>query len=91
MKERIKRISKWIFLRQNLKSQEFMVFPDDRSRLPHLLEQEVFSLSKILEIVMKLYTDHANDEAYQDLVEPWVQRYVQKSILYDTLIHLTIK
>lgn len=74
-------------LRVNLNQKGFMQFHDGSHRLPHLLEQEVTSLVKILEITHKLYLDHEEERA-QDVVlppsisrkqaesyaEPWVQK-----------------
>lgn len=59
-------------LRVALFDREFMKFPDFE-RFPHLLEQEVFSLSKILDITLKLYSN-SFDSDMQSYFEPWVHR-----------------
>ena len=59
-------------IRKRLFGQKFMVFPDDPKRHPHLLEQEVFSLSKILEISTKLYNQSTS--ANREFATPWVKR-----------------
>ena len=52
-----------------------MKFGDDTTRLPHILEQEVFSLSQILEMSLKLYHNFKTSEM-QLFSESWVHRYV---------------
>jgi hypothetical protein len=62
-------------IRQALYARNFMQFPDDPLCLPHLLEQEVFSLSKVLEIVLKLYIS-SSDANILSFSELWVHRIV---------------
>jgi hypothetical protein len=62
-------------LRQALYAKKFMQFPDDPLCLPHLLEQEVFSLSKVLDIVLKLYIS-SSDAVMQSFAETWVHKMV---------------
>lgn len=64
-----------ITIRKQLHARKFMVFPDDPKRFPHLLEQEVFSLSKILEISTKLYNQGDSIEN-RKFAAPWVKRIV---------------
>lgn len=52
-------------LRSRLAKRRFMVFRDDPSRLPHLLDQEVASAQLILEIVFSMY----NSAYDHDLIE----------------------
>jgi hypothetical protein len=70
-------------LRKSLHRLSFMPFRDKPSRLPHLLEQEVQSLTLILEAVLRMHSDsesvlrssgsslHANQFA-----SSWLARYV---------------
>jgi hypothetical protein len=72
-------------IRVNLFRNHFMVFPDDANRYPHLLEQEVFSLSKILEISLAIYSTTArNDLAV--FAEDWVHRYVPRSSILSCML-----
>jgi brefeldin A-inhibited guanine nucleotide-exchange protein len=60
-------------LRINLKLAGFMKFPDNAARLPHLLEQEISSLMKILDITTKLYNSANAD--IKSVVDVWFCRY----------------
>lgn len=57
-------------LRESLFDKRFMRFQDDVNRLPNLLEQEVLSLSKLLEISLALYSDKSAE--FQNYAESWV-------------------
>lgn len=57
----------------------FMPFTDNPNKLPHLLDQEVLSLRKILEHVLKLYVNNnssSNSKELQKFSEPWLQKIV---------------
>ena len=66
--------------RLNLHKQGFMAFRDKPSRLPHLLEQEVHSLSIIRDTMLLMYADCQGDSsdnaspAGLSFVVPWVER-----------------
>lgn len=62
-----------VSLRNSLHKYDFMRFRDDPNRLPHLLEQEVHSLSTILEIVLRIYIVSSDDDM-KDFAEDWVHR-----------------
>ena len=61
-----------------------MRFRDNASRLPHLLEQETLSVSKILAFAFRLYSDEggtAVDDMKASLAEPWIKRYLYELLL----------
>ena len=71
-------------LRSNLRSMNFMSFHDNPTKLPHLLDQEVISLTKILSLVLRLYLK-TDDKTYalarsidsnqlETFAEPWLQK-----------------
>lgn len=57
-------------LRRDLAARAFMPFNETPTLLPHLLEQEAVSLTKIVHIAMRLYL-HSGDPKS---VEPWIRR-----------------
>ena len=64
-------------LRQNLKQRSFMKFRDNSTRLPHLLEQETLSVSKILTFVFRLCSEEGDGglaNARAAFAEPWLRR-----------------
>ena len=59
-------------LRSALGSRSFMTFPEAATLLPHLLEQEAASASKIAEVSMQLFL---RPESQQNSdAEPWIRR-----------------
>lgn len=62
-------------IRENLHNVQFMIFPDDSSRLPHLLEQEIYSLSKIIEISFLLLSKGKSIEERR-FGALWVHRFI---------------
>lgn len=60
-------------LRATLRTRSFMKFPDNPTRLPNLLEQEVRSATLIVRISVKLFS--INDPALHEMVEPFIKRY----------------
>lgn len=63
-------------LRSRLWRRSFMRFAHDSNALPHLLEQEIQTISLIQFIIIKLY--HSNGETgkqqAKNFAEPWIQR-----------------
>ncbi len=49
------------YLRNQLKLCGFMEFPNNPDKLPHLLDQELTSLSCIINIILRLYKEGLND------------------------------
>jgi len=58
-------------LRSGLAAKGFMRMPESRSLLPHLLEQEALSATKIVKLSMELFHQEGYDSQY---IEPWVRR-----------------
>ena len=58
-------------LRSGLAAKGFMKMPESRSLLPHLLEQEALSATKIVKLSMELFHQEDYDSQY---IEPWVRR-----------------
>lgn len=71
-------------IRMQLKLRHFMEFPDRIDRLPHLLDQEVESMTQVVLIALRLYADNENQEIKgadrtdrgdrRKFIEPYVQR-----------------
>ena len=63
-------------LRSRLWRRGFMSFAHDSNVLPHLLEQEIQTLSLMQFIVIKLYQSNDNDgkQSSKSFAEPWIQR-----------------
>ena len=58
-------------LRISLRGSGFMRFPDNPSRLPNLLEQEVRSAAQIVRVAIRLFTQ----PQYEALAASWVHKY----------------
>lgn len=66
-------------LRAALASISFMAFPGKMDDLPHLLDQEAASATKIVRIAMGLYTGQPSSASF---IDPWIQRSVFLPALY---------
>lgn len=64
-------------LRQSLKQKGFMRFRDNAARLPHLLEQETWTASKLLSFSLRLFREEGGgqtEDSRAKFAESWIHR-----------------